>query len=123
MSEKLLPCPFCGGLAGIWGNWRVYCGRCCAEGPDQGEDANLAENIEKWNTRAQTPPPAVLPVVAITDEKILWLAGDHGICMVGEPNSPDRDDYTFDKASILAFARELTENSAASGGQQDRGEG
>jgi hypothetical protein len=47
----------------------------------------------------------------LTDKSILWLAGDHGICMQGEPASPDRDDYTFTRESILSFARELLKDS------------
>jgi uncharacterized small protein (DUF1192 family) len=50
---ELKPCPFCDGPAAIWMKQRVICNRCCAEGPDTGEDdETLADRITAWNTRA-----------------------------------------------------------------------
>ena len=49
---KLLPCPFCGGEPYIWQKWRVICGSCDAEGPDDGdENALLSDRIAAWNKR------------------------------------------------------------------------
>lgn len=52
MTEKLEPCPFCGGKgaleAGHFLTW-VACLSCCARGPV----ASRAEAIRLWNTRKQ----------------------------------------------------------------------
>ncbi len=51
MTEKLKPCPFCGGKAEIEGErifW-VSCQECCAE---SNSFIELEEAIEAWNRRA-----------------------------------------------------------------------
>ena len=56
MSEKLLPCPFCGSantmLVETPRPWWVTCNDCGADGPT-GDDC-----IERWNTRPSPPPAA-----------------------------------------------------------------
>ena len=52
MSEKLLPCPFCGGKAicSNWGMWRAWCSECKSKGSDE---LTEKEAIAAWNRRAQ----------------------------------------------------------------------
>ena len=64
MTEKLLPCPFCGGEAGYCntspGVWRVECIECGATSKErQGYDAMMTTAVCRaiWNRRS--PPPAV----------------------------------------------------------------
>jgi Lar family restriction alleviation protein len=60
-DEKLLPCPFCGGQAALYGNetrhpntkmCRVHCAACEASGANY---ATRQEAAHAWNTRL-TPP-------------------------------------------------------------------
>jgi Lar family restriction alleviation protein len=69
MSEKLLPCPFCGGEASVhrgehaFYDAKIRCAGCQAEGPifdvDDGEaneaGQNEAESIAAWNRRTPAP--------------------------------------------------------------------
>ena len=128
MSEKLLPCPFCGGEPVWCGEHgpieehhecdQIVCPHCKFNFDLHGKVFEEIEGfaaarkvaLEAWNTRAQTPPPAVLPVVAIP--KRVTIA--------------DARDYlnTNDKAFWVTGWNECVESiAAASGGQQDRGEG
>lgn len=47
---KLLPCPFCGGEAEIFGDKKhwIYCPNCCSETKSF---KTKKEAIERWNTR------------------------------------------------------------------------
>ena len=55
MSEKLKPCPFCGGEAGIenWGyGYYVTCqSPTCLISPETGNYETKAAAIAAWNTR------------------------------------------------------------------------
>jgi Lar family restriction alleviation protein len=67
MSEKLLPCPFCGGIAHIYEQFsaiddvEILCNSCGASGGsfnvDDGEPRERSRNrkaaIEHWNKRVQ----------------------------------------------------------------------
>ncbi len=64
-SDKLLPCPFCGGDAkvrvgfDVWCEWStvtVECSKCeCRVGPIHPEDKEEAEELcKQWNTRRVT---------------------------------------------------------------------
>lgn len=62
-AERLLPCPFCGGEATMWGacgqapeQW-VKCNRCGASGDTASGEERAAK---KWNTRAQSARIAAL---------------------------------------------------------------
>lgn len=63
MSEKLKPCPFCGGKAFIdieHGEYHVFCecectlGKICLYEGYGGEYGSELEAIEAWNTRAES---------------------------------------------------------------------
>jgi Lar family restriction alleviation protein len=67
VSEKLKPCPFCGGEAKlVWSGGFRYaeCTECGISGNDAGSfGLETGEQIdkaaaEKWNTRADIPPPS-----------------------------------------------------------------
>lgn len=50
-TETLLPCPFCGGMAGLCeelGFYWVNCEECCASSPTTAEKKHA---IEAWNNR------------------------------------------------------------------------
>jgi len=57
MSEKLKPCPFCGGKAHImkmgYPHW-IYCEKCGAKvhGGVVGEEEGEKASIEAWNRRS-----------------------------------------------------------------------
>lgn len=54
-GERLLPCPFCGGEADIWeeyrNTWNVYCTRCGAETGYPAGSFPEAEAVAAWNRR------------------------------------------------------------------------
>ena len=54
MSERLLPCPFCGGEAIVFGYhdvfWEAECLRCHGAA---GDYETKAEAIDAWNTRVE----------------------------------------------------------------------
>ena len=64
MSDKLLPCPFCGCRSarpefrkGPVGEWFVYCPNCAARGPvvymhHRSADTCIEEAKRLWNRRA-----------------------------------------------------------------------
>lgn len=61
MSEKLLPCPFCGGEA-IANSDEIECAKCCAQGP-------LGEfRWQEWNKRE----PLCSDTIATLTKQALW---------------------------------------------------
>jgi Lar family restriction alleviation protein len=59
-SEKLMPCPFCGGEAGIqriddFGLFYIVCENCgaqvCSDMPDYFEEFSMKDLYGKWNRR------------------------------------------------------------------------
>lgn len=161
MSEKLLPCPFCNGEAEMHGSdtrplivgWFVRCTACetstrFSECADSG-----ASVIAAWNTRAQTPPPAVLPVVAwqpietaqrVVREPVLLMWSSRGPSsgywdldeeFESRPKGWVSPEFGWRGHQDMCIPRDQEHCThwmplpapptiaAASGGQQDRGEG
>ena len=84
MSEKLLPCPFCGpgnSCVDLWHDdvakrWRVGCGACgCSTGTSP-RDKTQAPAIEAWNRR--TPAPGGEAVEAGDIAQMTCFANNHG---------------------------------------------
>lgn len=54
MSDKLKPCPFCGGKAKVyWNVWSYEFVKCETCGATTGEFADNKGSIRAWNMRAQ----------------------------------------------------------------------
>lgn len=62
--------------------------------------------------QAELARPELVP---LSDARILWHAGDHGICMEGEPDAPDRDNWTFTREAVLEFARAIEARALVAG--------
>ena len=84
MTEKLLPCPFCGpgnSCVDLWHDdvakrWRVGCGACgCSTGTSP-RDKTQAPAIEAWNRR--TPAPGGEAVEAGDIAQMTCFANNHG---------------------------------------------
>lgn len=89
--DKLLPCPFCGGVVfNIRPGYQVVCLGCGAEGP---EEINQADAIAAWDHRA--PDPALLALDA-RDRRAL-----NALCSLGVAASTDA---VFRKAASAALA-------------------
>lgn len=97
MSEELMPCPLCGGMAAVCATgYRKYIGclECGCKGPDQ---ISAFEAIAAWNRRTPEPGTSV----------VRWVRYD------GEVNTlPDRGKWilVFQKGDIAPIPGELAEN-------------
>lgn len=86
---KLLPCPFCGGEAGIrkwqdedlWSHaiveWKkAHCTECECEGISSCPGYE-SDTVEAWNTRAALTPPEDYLLVPVEPTEEMWAATDY----------------------------------------------